>query len=522
MFRKIPFHPILLSIYPILFLYSNNINLVNIQQLYFPVLWSVIGATILWLLLNLLLKNPYKSSIITSVISVLFFSYGHIIRVLNSFPENTLGIGSDLYLFINYIIIIFIVVYFIVKFLKIISLVTGFLNFFSLVLIIYPLAVVFLSLDKTNTTYSKLDSEFSGVDTIIQKTKGIKKPDIYYIILDGYGRNDVLKNVYNYDNNDFINELEKRHFFIARKSCSNYSQTLLSLASSLNMEYLDSKSMLPNIGVTYRQYLSSKIIDNKVVNILHRIGYKFVTFSSGYSGTEIKNSDNYFSPKFSPDEFENMLIATTPIYSLLQLLTSYSGFYIHRQRIIYTLNEIPKVKINDSPFFLFAHVVSPHPPFVFANDNETPKTSNSNQLSFLDGYHYHSFNDSLQEQYKIKYILQLKKINNLVLKMIDDLLANKGKNSIIILQSDHGPGALLNWEFPDPSTYSERMPILNAYYFPEISNPIIYNSITPVNSFRLIFNKYFNFNLKLLDNKSYFSRWSKPYEFIDVNNSLIN
>jgi hypothetical protein len=33
-------------------------------------------------------------------------------------------------------------------------------------------------------------------------------PDIYYIILDGYGRSDVLKNEYGYDNSDFLNASE--------------------------------------------------------------------------------------------------------------------------------------------------------------------------------------------------------------------------------------------------------------------------------------------------------------------------
>lgn len=521
MFRKIPFHPILLSVYPIIFLYANNISMLEINHIYLPIGLSVSSTILIWLALNLLIKNKYKSSIITSLISVLFFSYGHITVELNKSLEKTLGISGDLYVSINYLIIIFIVVYFIVKFLKDFLRVISFLNFFSLVLIIYPLAVILLFFGKAKPPNSYFDTELNGIDTAIQKSKGLEKPDIYYIILDGYGRDDVLKKVYDYDNN-FNDELEKRHFFIARKSHSNYSQTLLSLASSLNMEYLDSTVMLPNIGVTYRQYLSSKIIDNKVANILHRMGYKFVTFSSGYSGTEIKNSDYYFSLIFSPDEFENTLITTTPIYSILQLFTKYSPSSIHRQRIIYTLDEIPKVQIKESPIFLFAHIVSPHPPFVFSNDNHISTYSNINQLSFWDGSHYHSFNDSLQKEYKTKYILQLKRINELVLNMIDNLLKNNRGNSIIILQSDHGPGALLNWEFPDSSTYSERMPILNAYYFPKKSNVVSYDSITPVNTFRLIFNKYFNFNLKLLDDKSYFSRWSKPYAFISVDDLLTN
>jgi hypothetical protein len=66
-----------------------------------------------------------------------------------------------------------------------------------------------------------------------------EKPDIYYIILDGYARADVLSNLYGYDNSDFIKPLEQRGFNMASQSRSNYPRTLLSLASSLNMKYLE-------------------------------------------------------------------------------------------------------------------------------------------------------------------------------------------------------------------------------------------------------------------------------------------
>ncbi len=86
--------------------------------------------------------------------------------------------------------------------------------------------------------------------------KDLKKPDIYYIILDGYGRGDVLKSVYGFDNEKFYNELENRGFFIARKSNANYAQTtLFSLASSLNMEYLE----IPN---------NDSKVDRKIHSIL--------------------------------------------------------------------------------------------------------------------------------------------------------------------------------------------------------------------------------------------------------------
>ncbi|MCJ7648734.1 MAG: hypothetical protein MUP85_08990 [Candidatus Lokiarchaeota archaeon] len=518
MFKKIPIHPILLSIYPILFLYTNNISLIAIDHIYLPVLLSVSATILIWLILSFFIKNKYKSSVITSLIVILFFSYGHIIGALNKFPEKTIGVSSDLYLSINFILILSILIYWIVKYFKNFLPVTGLLNFVSFALLVYPLIIVFTYTNPGEQVDHHIGSGSNEIDISIQNYEGLKKPNIYYIILDGYGRGDVLKSVYDFDNDEFHNELEKRGFFIAKRSRANYVQTLLSLSSSLNMEYLYSTDKDSKDIVTYRQYLSSKIKDNRVAEILRRIGYKFVTFSTGYTGTEIKNSDLYLSPEFSLDEFENMILGTTPLYNLLQIIPNSGPKYLHRQRMIYTLNEIPKLQNQDDHIFLFAHIIAPHPPFVLVDHDDFRAPSSRAYLSFSDGVHYHKFIDSLQTEYKAKYVAQLRLLNNMILNMLDNLFLSGKNNLIIVLQSDHGPGALLNWEHPDSATYAERIPILNAYFFPDSSYAALYDSITPVNTFRLIFNNFFNSDLELLEDKSYFSRWSEPHNHELVNN----
>ncbi len=37
--------------------------------------------------------------------------------------------------------------------------------------------------------------------------------DIYFIVLDGYGRSDVLKEFYEYDNSDFLRGLKEKGFY---------------------------------------------------------------------------------------------------------------------------------------------------------------------------------------------------------------------------------------------------------------------------------------------------------------------
>jgi hypothetical protein len=66
----------------------------------------------------------------------------------------------------------------------------------------------------------------------------------------------------------------------------------------------------------------------------------------------------------------------------------------------------------------------------------------------------------------------------------------------------------------------ERMAILTAIYFDDQNYEMLYPEITPVNIFRVIFNKYFSQNYELLKDKSYFSKWWGRYQFIDLTEKL--
>ena len=48
-------------------------------------------------------------------------------------------------------------------------------------------------------------------------------------------------------------------------------------------------------------------------------------------------------------------------------------------------------------------------------------------------------------------------------------------------------------------------------------NKLLYDSISPVNTFRLVFNYYFDTNYELLNDLSYYiTGYKEPYKFTDV------
>ena len=146
----------------------------------------------------------------------------------------------------------------------------------------------------------------------------------------------------------------------------------------------------------------------------------------------------------------------------------------------------------------------PHKPFVF---NEFGELEISDQKG------------SSPEEFKEAYIQQLKFANKMILETIDDILDDKTRNSIIIVQSDHGERTGINWNDPTNKMIKQGLNNINAYYFPNYDDNLTKNEITPVNLFRIIFNEYFGAEFNLIENK-YF--WMKsgvpPFEIIDVTN----
>ena len=153
----------------------------------------------------------------------------------------------------------------------------------------------------------------------------------------------------------------------------------------------------------------------------------------------------------------------------------------------------------------------PHPPYVF-------DPSGNIKESQIDS-------ESTLQEIKLGYIDQVQFANKKVIETIDKILLESDSPPIIILQGDHGTDILFtkfseNWPQHSNKSITEIMSIFNAYYLPDHNTELIYDSITPVNSFRLILNAYFNTNYELLEDKSYFSDATHPYNFTDVTEIL--
>ncbi|MBX7142876.1 MAG: LTA synthase family protein [Oligoflexia bacterium] len=358
---------------------------------------------------------------------------------------------------------------------------------------------------------------FPALSPVILKKTSESLPDIYLIVLDAYGRSDELRRVLGYDNSSFIQGLQSNGFTVADRSTSNYAQTLLSLSSILNLDYLD--EVLRNVPRKSkgRAPLRALLRTNRVVSALQELGYKFVYFGSGYAGTEMPQADIRGGLWYDPGEFGNLVVSQSPIPALARHFPSsrlrYWQYGLHRKRLATVFQNLSELAQVAKPKFVLAHVLAPHPPFVFSAAGQDVNADRI--FGFHDG---NQFRGS-REDYRLGYMGQAQWVEAQVLQAVRNI-AEHSPDAIIIVQGDHGSGLRLNWRDGAKSDLRERMSILNAYRLPDSMRAQLYATITPVNSFRIILNSISNLNLPLLPDKSYFSLIDRPYAFADVTSQV--
>jgi hypothetical protein len=495
---SVPWYFIVFGAYPVLALLSFNIGQVKLGAGWRPLLISVVCAGILFVLLKLLLRDAYRAAFLSTLWMVLFFSYGHIHILLLEKWEN---VNFTPYLLTGWLI------------LAILSYIWATRPRFTFRDAVLPLNVIALGLVATSLVQISSDVQKRGGRSLGAQNAPVQTltrpqdaPDVYYFILDSYGRADLLREAYDYDNSEFIDGLRERGFYVAECSMSNYVRTEISLASTLNMSYLqdlDPAFQPPN---TRRKVLWDSLKHSAVRYNFESMGYKTIGFATGFAWNELEDADVFFTPdSFSVGitEFEVLFMQTT----LARHANDLGWFDADqimgqnfRDRTLNVFNRLDDIARMPEPTFAYIHLISPHPPFVFGPNGEPtypPDFWNENR-EYPAGL------------YAKGYQNQLTFLNKKVLEGLDTLLAESETPPIIILQGDHGP-----WL----QTKEKRLWILNAYYLPAHHEDRLYPTITPVNTFRLLFNSYFGGKYDMLADISYFSPVPKLYEFSEVANN---
>jgi hypothetical protein len=333
-------------------------------------------------------------------------------------------------------------------------------------------------------------------------------PDIYYIITDAYSRDDYLLSNYGHDNSQFLDALEEMGFYVARCSQSNYAQSDLSLASSLNMSYLEDLGDDFQVGNRDKRGLDRLIREGLVLRELKALGYSVVAFETGFFFTQLEDADHYYElpkegtlPSFfnfkGINGFEALLIQNTGFRLLTDAANATGALAwalpdfdrprsIYRDRTLYVLGQLEAdhVPALRGPKFVFVHLIAPHFPYIFERDGDF-------------------YNVETEPSDKEPYINQLIYLNGRLEQILRDIIVTSATPPIIVLQADHG----------NLDVDGERTAILNAYFLPEAEGHKPYPQISPVNTFRLILDNYFGGDYGLLTDQSFYSTYEVPFAF---------
>ncbi|MDR3577309.1 MAG: hypothetical protein P4L50_25895 [Anaerolineaceae bacterium] len=514
-------HPLLFAILPLLSLWSANYDKLTPIDVFSAFFLSIVLAVIIYILFARILKNGKKAGLLTTLILLLFFTYGHVYDFIKGVSLFGILIGRHRFLGPFWLIMLMVGTVLILKYGNKAVFLNRYLNQIGLVLVLFTVGNLLVLYYQSETKKGNANVDLStipGLNSMAAESNPDTRPDIYYILLDGYSRDDVIQNYYKFDNSAFIVDLKNLGFIIPACTQSNYAWTALSMPATLNMNYFNDYTHNSSFPARLDYDVQGDYTVHSLVRaFLAQQGYTIVSFQNGFPWTELRDANVYYGAGTflqrvtSTNEFDDLLLETSglrPYYDFAEISANSEAQMLGvgddpgQPTAIPT--DLQKTKYNDlmnefsniekaihlpGKKFIYLHVPAPHNPYVV-----NPSGAYSPVLDPVVGY-------TNQVQY----------LNKRIIPIIQDILANSKTPPVIVIQADHG------W-VNDP----KRVDILNAYYLPNGGNKQIYPTITPVNTFRIIFNTYFGANLPLLKDESFYSPALKQFDFSLVPSTCTN
>ena len=509
-------HPILLGCYPALALYAQNTGQVAFNALPETLLVLAVFAIVVFLLSTLCFASWQKGALVTSTILLLFFSYGHVYSVLKHVFVGGILIGRHRYLIPLWILVMALVVWLVGFRSRGLMPTNRVVAAFSLALVAIP-GVSITSYEVRVLWDSRGSAAAQTQDGLIRSIQSTDElPDIYYIITDAYARWDVLRDSFGYDNSAFDQFLTAHGFYVAHESNANYLWTHLSLSSSLNMNYI--QELIPQSSTGTPPAFGELLQDSLVRSTLEAAGYQTVGFATGWVGTEWKDADFFFAPDMTGLEglsargfvspFEGMLVSNSVLKVLLDIdslrhtpLARYFEtrlqfpFTVQREIILAVFENLKAVPPTNRPKFVFAHIIAPHGPFIFGPNGE--------EIRYARAFTLADDPDMVGDLGRDRYVDELIYVTRRLEETVDYIQTHSTRPVVIILQSDHGASPTLQWTSPTVRGVTDKMGILNAYLVPDECKDLLYPSVSPVNSFRIVLSCTVGTPLSLLEDKTY-------------------
>ena len=503
-----PLHPLLAAAYPVVYLFAANAaDQVTIAPLWPPLVVAMAAAAAALGVLWLILRDPWRAGLVVTLLVTLFLWYGHAWNVVGGV------VGSQIPLAIAWIAAAVGGILVALRAGEWRRPASAFLNVVTAALVVFnAVEIAAYSLGGTAAAVTS-PSGTSGVED-----PGASAPDIYYLIFDRYGSGPNLAEHYGFDNSAFLDGLRERGFYVADDAHANYIKTPLSLVSSLNMDYLDEAQLKDEAasgkdsGVIHRQLRGPL----RVPIELKEIGYRHVHVANWWEPSATNATADTVFRYEAASEFSSAVLRMSALGAIGAgtSLGPYDREVLY-QHTLYEFDTIEGLADDPGPKFVFAHFLVPHPPYVFAADGSFVRDE-----------------PIATEDERTGYLRQMEYTNGRILRLVDRLLdVPPDERPIILIQADEGPFPArydadewrFDWHSATDEELAEKFGILSAYHLPGVDpeDAGLYPSITPVNSFRVVFDTYFGADLPLLPDRV-FAHTSQQdfYDFFEVTDVL--
>jgi Sulfatase len=499
----IPAHPLLFAAFPVMLLWSNNLDQgVTLWQALTVLAAALSFSVVVLILLRLLLKDWSRAAVAASVVTILFLNLGRVGDLLDidGGPLEAFLVAGLLILSLAVIVV--------VRRIPPPQTLTRTLNVIGLLLVVLNVMPI-VAVQRADADEFRFPSVMEGLDP----SANGQQRDVYYLIFDRYAGFSTLSDIYGFDNSGFYDWLSAHGFDVVEGALANYPGTSHSLASSLNMSYLDDLAGAQGVDSSAWTPIRQALEDSAVARTFKAMGYKYEHIGSWWTPTAADPTadENYSYGVYT--EFLGMFVNTTAIPAIQRLFRTPPSFDREAwDRVHYQVRALEEIASEPTPTFTFAHFLLPHTPYVFRADG-----------SFVTS--------DLNRSIAGAYIDQLRYTNRVIEQIVTELQSAPGPAPIIVIQSDEGPyppafdrtrdEKILNWGQASDLELGRKLRILNAYYLPGDITTRPYATITPVNTFRMLLSGYFGGSLPLLPDRTYiFPDNDHPYSFEDVTDRL--
>jgi hypothetical protein len=491
---------LLLPAFFLLHNYNELFGFIKINQLF--LYGAIIYIPVLLCLLILLVTKKWntKSSLIFFSILVLVLLFGPI----NNYARHLIhtGIfGSRYTILLICLIILVLIVKKIIRSKQIAPRTVLFVNLAVACLVSTELIMLVVNaaeLEKTNNLiyYNKrLSDQF-----VSPNLPDSAKPDIYFFVFDEYTNNQTLEKLWHYHNDSITNFLMANGFHLPAQPHANYSFTIYSVSSTFNMDYIDPEKGSDGTIPRYVLQANESLSDNETFSILKKEQYD-IHFLAPFDN-KIESTPTHFFDYISNKQIQAQTLPGTFAQSDLWTNLAAKIFNGDDKSVAYakSLKEkyqnirstVEKIKsttdssTNRKPHFVYGHIMVPHEPHMFNKDG-----------GFM------TYEEYLKSTAFDTYTPQITYGNSLMKEIVSYIKQHNRHNTIIVIEGDHGFRGFvedgMDWFNRTPDSLKRYfLPNFNAVYFPDNDYSRIYDQISPINTFRVIFDQFFHQHFPML------------------------